>query len=172
MIDRRADVTGLDLINQVISDPGVLWRKYFYTTMGRLDDDQKEVLLNWFFQMTKVRSESKWFFNWVFVCSCKRCTSARSRKQTISWSFSFAKSLSHFTLMTRRSKSSSRRFKIWRTSPTSTVSWLNLTASSTPPLQLPKSWGDSLNHAPKPCKRQIVTKNKSKRSGLPTRPRS
>jgi len=56
MIDQRADVTGLDLINQIISDPGVLWRKYFYTTMGRLDDDQKEVLLNWFFQMTKVRS--------------------------------------------------------------------------------------------------------------------
>ena len=68
MIDRRADVTGLDLINQVISDPGVLWRKYFYTTMGRLDDDQKEVLLNWFLQMTKVRSESKWFLTeFLFV---------------------------------------------------------------------------------------------------------
>ena len=54
MIDRRADVSGLDLINQVISDPGVLWRKYFYNTMGRLGDDQMEVLLNWFLQMTKV----------------------------------------------------------------------------------------------------------------------
>jgi len=61
MIDRRADVTGLDLINQVISDPGVLWRKYFYTTMSRLDDDQKEVLLNWFLQMTKVRAHSSYF---------------------------------------------------------------------------------------------------------------
>lgn len=58
MIDRRADVSGLDLINQVISDPGVLWRKYFFTTMQRLNDDQQEVVLNWFLQMTKVSSIS------------------------------------------------------------------------------------------------------------------
>lgn len=39
MIDRRADVSGLDLINQIISDPSVLWRKYFFMTLHRLSDD-------------------------------------------------------------------------------------------------------------------------------------
>jgi hypothetical protein len=39
MIDQRADISGLDLINQVISDPSVLWRKYFFTTVHRLSDD-------------------------------------------------------------------------------------------------------------------------------------
>ncbi len=53
-VDCRANLSGLDLINQVISDPGVLWRKFFYVSMFKLDDDQKEVLLNWFLQMTKV----------------------------------------------------------------------------------------------------------------------
>lgn len=53
-MDCRANLSGLDLINQVISDPGVLWRKYFFVSVNKLDDDQKEVLLNWFLQMTKV----------------------------------------------------------------------------------------------------------------------
>lgn len=39
MIDQRADISGLDLINQVISDPSVLWRKYFFTTVHRLSED-------------------------------------------------------------------------------------------------------------------------------------
>jgi len=39
MIDTRADITGLDLINQVITDPNVLWRKYFFTTVFKLSED-------------------------------------------------------------------------------------------------------------------------------------
>lgn len=34
MVDQRADVSGLDLINQVIQDPSVLWRKFFFTTVN------------------------------------------------------------------------------------------------------------------------------------------
>ena len=53
-VDCRASITGMDLINQVITDPQILWKKVFFTQLHRLSEDQKEVVLNWFEQMTKV----------------------------------------------------------------------------------------------------------------------
>lgn len=53
--DVKADITGLDLIDQVINDPQVLWQKQFFVTLQKLPLDQKEAVLSWFKQMTKVR---------------------------------------------------------------------------------------------------------------------
>lgn len=54
MVDQRADISGLDLINKVIEDPAILWRKYFFNSVNQLDEEQQDVLMNWFLQMTKV----------------------------------------------------------------------------------------------------------------------
>jgi len=47
-ISQSDSVNGLDLINQVITDPQILWKKTFFMNLHSLTDDQKEVVLNWF----------------------------------------------------------------------------------------------------------------------------
>jgi hypothetical protein len=47
-ISQSDSVNGLDLINQVITDPQILWKKSFFMSLHSLTDDQKEVVLNWF----------------------------------------------------------------------------------------------------------------------------
>jgi len=45
-----------ELINQVIMDPQVMWRKYFYNNLDRLSLDQKQVLTQWFKQMSQAQA--------------------------------------------------------------------------------------------------------------------
>lgn len=45
-----------EIINQVIVDPQVMWRKYFYTNLNALSRDQKQVLKEWFVQMTQAQA--------------------------------------------------------------------------------------------------------------------
>ena len=54
-VDTRADLSGLDVIDRVVQDPSVLWRKHFFTTLFSLEQDQQEVVLSWFEQMTKLQ---------------------------------------------------------------------------------------------------------------------
>lgn len=46
----------MELINQVLEEPQVLWtRTFFEHLQNRLPLDQKEVVLNWFHQMTNLQ---------------------------------------------------------------------------------------------------------------------
>lgn len=51
---KEASPTGIDLINSIITNPQILWRKAFFNQLNALTVDQKEVVLNWFGQMTSV----------------------------------------------------------------------------------------------------------------------
>ena len=49
----------MELINQVLEEPQVLWtRTFFEHLQNRLPLDQKEVVLNWFHQMTNVSNQT------------------------------------------------------------------------------------------------------------------
>ena len=54
-VDERGDLSGLDVIDRVVADPSVLWRKHFFTTLFSLAADQQEVVLSWFEQMCQLQ---------------------------------------------------------------------------------------------------------------------
>lgn len=46
----------MEIINQVLEEPQVLWtRPFFDQLQNQLPLDQKEVVLNWFLQMTNLQ---------------------------------------------------------------------------------------------------------------------
>lgn len=47
-LQQQQQMSAHELINQVIVDPQVMWRKYFYNNLNSLSLDQKEVLKEWF----------------------------------------------------------------------------------------------------------------------------
>ena len=51
---KGGSLTGVELTNQVLANPQILWQKYFFIQLRRLEEDQKEVVLEWFNQMTNV----------------------------------------------------------------------------------------------------------------------
>jgi hypothetical protein len=51
----QPSLTAMEIINQVLEEPQVLWtRPFFDQLQNQLPLDQKEVVLNWFLQMTNV----------------------------------------------------------------------------------------------------------------------
>ena len=41
-------MSGLELINKILADPQILWKRHFFTEIRRMPQDQLEVLLYWF----------------------------------------------------------------------------------------------------------------------------
>ena len=50
--------SGMDLINKVLQDPQIMWKKPFFTELRRLPPDQSEIVYNWFTQMKDVSVDS------------------------------------------------------------------------------------------------------------------
>ena len=49
-------ITGAELIQKVVQDPQILWKRNFYMELNMLAQDQKQVVYAWFTQMSDVSS--------------------------------------------------------------------------------------------------------------------
>ena len=127
-------MTGAQLIEKVLADPQILWKKFFYHELKLLSDTQQQVVLQWFQQMADV-SDLKIIrtldLNFEFNSSCKKCTSVRSRRPTITSRCSSASDTSSFT-----PRSASRRSSL----PRSTTSKIELTSQRSSKLCRCRRW--------------------------------
>lgn len=48
--------TGMDLINKVLEDPQILWKKHFFTELRTISPDQIQVVFTWFSQMVDLQA--------------------------------------------------------------------------------------------------------------------
>lgn len=48
--------SGMDLINKVLADPQILWKKAFFQELATLPPDQIDVVFNWFKQMVDLQA--------------------------------------------------------------------------------------------------------------------
>ena len=51
----QTSTSGIELINRVLAEPQIMWKRFFFTELRKLGMDQQEVVLQWFTQMVNLQ---------------------------------------------------------------------------------------------------------------------
>ena len=51
----KSSRSGLELINRVLVEPHIMWKRFFFIELRELAQDQQDIVLQWFTQMTHLQ---------------------------------------------------------------------------------------------------------------------